>query len=40
MVTSSLQQKSIMDGMIEFIRTQGRERVQQINQQMEYDFAT
>ena len=27
-----------MQGMIEFIRTQGRERVNQINQQMETDF--
>ena len=28
----------IMQGMIEFIRTQGTERVNQINQQMETDF--
>ena len=28
----------IMQGMIEFIRTQGRERVNQIQQQMETDF--
>ena len=27
-----------MNGMIEFIRTQGRERVNQIQQQMETDF--
>ena len=28
----------IMKGMIDFIRTQGKERVSQINQQMETDF--
>ena len=28
----------IMKGMIEFIRTQGKERVSQIYQQMETDF--
>jgi len=27
---NNMQSKSIMDGMIEFIRTQGKERVQQI----------
>ena len=37
---NQMQSKSIMDGMIEFIRTQGKERVAQIHQQMEFDFAT
>lgn len=37
---NNMQSKSIMDGMIEFIRTQGKERVQQIKSQMDYDFAT
>ena len=32
------QSQFIMNGMIEFIRTQGRERVNQIQQQMETDF--
>ena len=32
------QSQFIMNGMIEFIRTQGKERVQQIHAQMDNDF--
>lgn len=35
---NSTQSQFIMKGMIDFIRTQGKERVSQINQQMETDF--